>query len=144
MVLVDANVLLYAVNEEMAAHDRARLWIEESLSGDEPVGFAWVVLLAFLRVSTLPALFPSPLDIGQALELVDLWLAATPARVVAPTQRHAVVLGELLRSSGAAGNLTSDAHLAALAIEHGARICTFDGDFARFESVDHFAPPLPG
>jgi len=140
MVLVDANVLVYAVNESMTHHARAKRWVEEALNGTESVGFAWIVLLAFIRLSTLPAVFPSPLDVTTALDVVDAWLSARPAVVVHPTARHAALLRGLLVHTGTAGNLVTDAHLAALAVEHGARVCTFDRDFSRFPGVQTFAP----
>jgi uncharacterized protein len=140
VVLVDANVLLYAVNDSMPQHAHAKRWIEHALNGNEAVGFAWLVLLAFVRLATLPVLFPMPLEADTALDLVDDWLGARPAVVVHPTARHAPVLRRLLSDSGTAGNLVSDAHLAALCIEHNARICTFDRDFNRFPGVRAFAP----
>jgi len=140
MVIVDANVLLYAVNAASPHHRTAKGWVEESLGGDEPVGFAWVVLLAFVRLVTLPAVFPKPLDVDMALEVVEAWLSARAATIVQPTARHASVLGGFLRASGTAGNLVTDAHLATLAVEYGARLCTFDRDFARFAGVRSFAP----
>jgi uncharacterized protein len=140
MVIVDANVLLYAVNGASPHHRVAKGWVEGALGGDEPVGFAWVVLLAFLRLVTLPAVFPKPLDVDVALEVVEAWLSARAATVVHPTARHAAVLGGFLRASGTAGNLVTDAHLATLAIEHGARLCTFDRDFERFPGLRSFVP----
>lgn len=140
MVVVDANVLLYAVNSSAPEHAAAKEWIEEALNGDEPVGFSWVVLLAFLRVSTLAAFSPTPLATADAFSLIDDWLEARAAVLIHPTRRHATVLRELLLKSGSAGNLVSDAHLAALAIEHGARLCTFDRDFRRFAGLNSFAP----
>lgn len=149
MVLVDANVLLYAVNADSTNHLSAKAWIERALSGDEPVGLAWVVLLAFLRVATMPAFAPQPLSTADALDLVADWLSARAAVIVSPTDRHEQILGNLIGQSGTAGNLVTDCHLAALAIEHGARICTFDRDLARFEGVRSFSPepfrrPVPG
>jgi toxin-antitoxin system PIN domain toxin len=140
MVIVDANVLLYAVNERAPHHREAKEWVDGALSGDEPVGFAWVVLLAFVRLATLPAAFPIPLSVDVACDLVGDWLAAPASTVVHPTPRHAGLLGDLLKDSGTAGNLVTDAHVAALAIEHGARLCTFDRDFARFAGVRSFTP----
>jgi uncharacterized protein len=140
VVIVDANVLLYAVNDSMPQHGRAKQWAESALNGNESVGFAWVVLLAFIRLTTLPTLFPTPLGVSTALDLVDDWLGARPAVLVHPSARHASVLRGLLHQTGTAGNLVSDAHLAALCIEHGARICTFDRDFNRFPGVRAFAP----
>jgi toxin-antitoxin system PIN domain toxin len=133
--LPDVNILLYAYDEESASHPEARAWLEEILSGTEPVGFAWAVLLGFARISTSPAVYESPLDPAEALDLVDEWLAQPVASVVQPTERHAAVLRELLEPLGAAGNLVSDAHLAALAIEHGAELYSRDNDFARFNGL---------
>lgn len=140
MVIVDANVLLYAANASMPRHVSAKRWIEAALSGNEAVGFAWIVLLAFVRLSTLPILFQMPLGVGPALDVVDDWLAAGPAVVVHPTARHAAVLRSLLVESGTAGNLVTDAHLAALCIEHGASICTYDRDFSRFSGLKVLFP----
>ena len=140
MVIVDANVLLYAVNESMPQHSRAKQWLEQALSGREPIGFAWVVLLAFVRIVTLPAFFPQPLGLGDALDVADAWLETPPAVVVQPTPRHAGVLWSLLQEVGAAGNLVTDAHLAALSLEHNASLCSFDRDFSRFRGVRLILP----
>lgn len=135
MKLVDANVLIYAVNSAAAQHDRSRTWLDGALSGAAPVAFSWVVLLAFLRLSTRSDLFASPLTVDQATEVVTQWLAQPAAQVVHPTARHPFVLGDLLATVGVGGNLVNDAHLAALAIEHRAEVITFDTDFARFPGV---------
>ena len=140
MVIVDANVLIYAASERLPHHADAKRWIEDALSGPESIGFAWTAVLAFLRLSTRSGLFPRPLEPAVALDVVDTWLAAPPSMVPHPTARHASIMRELLLSSGTAGNLVSDAHLAALALEHGARICTFDRDFGRFSGIRTFAP----
>lgn len=132
MKLPDVNVLLYAVDESSHHHAGARDWLEAALSGTETVAFCWTVLLAFVRLSTRPVVFEQPLTAGEALDLVDGWLAQPPATVVHPTTRHAAILRDLLAPLGTAGNLTTDAHLAALAIEHGAELCSYDGDFERF------------
>jgi toxin-antitoxin system PIN domain toxin len=133
--LVDANVLLYAVDEGSPHHDVAKSWLEEQLSGSETFGFAWAVLLAFIRLVTNPRVFESPLSGDEALDLVDSWLAQPNATVLHPTDRHSQLLRELLGSLGTAGNLTSDAHLAALALEHGAELCSGDADFGRFAGI---------
>lgn len=143
MRLPDLNLMLYAIDAESPRHEPAREWVEETLSGTEPVGFAWTVLLGFLRLSTNPAIFVSPLAVEEALDILDGWLAQPPARVVHPTPRHASLLRELLEPLGAAGNLTGDAHLAALALEHGAELCSCDTDFARFEGL-RWRDPLRG
>lgn len=144
MKLPDVNLLLYAVDETSPRHDAARIWLEQTLSGSETVVFAWAVLLAFVRLSTNAAVFSRPLDSDEALDLIDEWLAQPCATVIAPTDRHAAVLREMLRPLGTAGNLTSDAHLAALAFEHGAVLLSCDTDFARFSGlrwVDPLAEP---
>lgn len=135
MLLVDANVLLHAVNETSPQHPASRRWLSDSLQGDEPVAFTWSVLLAFLRVSTHPAVFSRPLRADQAAAVVEGWLAAPHAIVVAPTNRHLPLLRGLLRTAGTAGNLVNDAHLAALTLEHAATMVSFDRDFARFEGI---------
>jgi len=140
--LVDANVLLYAVNEAEARHPEAQGWLDDALSGADTVGFAWAVLLTFLRLSTKIGLFPRPLSVGAAVDIVRHWIGDGPGVVVEPTSRHLDVLAGLLRASGTGGNLTSDAYLAALAVEHGAVIVTYDRDFERFEGVRWKEPSL--
>lgn len=140
MIIVDANVLLYAVNTSAPLHPPTRKWLERALNANEPVGFTWLVLLAFTRISTLSSLTDRPMSVGECLDVVDEWLSAPAATVIHPTSRHFAVLRGLLVEAGTAGNLTNDAHLAAIAIEHGAQICTFDRDFARF-GVSVIEPP---
>ncbi|MFZ5870228.1 MAG: type II toxin-antitoxin system VapC family toxin [Actinomycetota bacterium] len=135
MKLVDANVLLYAVNEDAEHHATARGWVDEALSGGATVGFAWVPLLAFLRLSTRHGLFPRPLALHDALAAVDDWLTAPAAEIVHPTPRHPLVLRRLLEAVGPGANLVNDAHLAALALEHHAEVVSYDNDFARFPGV---------
>lgn len=135
MKLVDLNLLLYAIDEGAALHGKARPWLEETLSGTERVGFAWLVLLGFVRISTNPVILEQPLNADEALDYVDGWLAQPVAEVVNPSERHAARLRDLLAPVGTAGNLTSDAHLAALAIEHGAELCSRDADFSRFPGL---------
>lgn len=135
MKIVDANVLLYAVNSASSQHEPSRSWLDDALSGHEPVGLPWVSTLAFLRLSTRSGLFPRPLDLDSALGRVDSWLSAPTSVVPEPTPRHADLLAGLLRGVGTGGNLVSDAHLAVLAIEHRATVVTWDRDFARFPDV---------
>lgn len=135
MKLPDLNLLLYAIDEEAPRHERARAWLEETLSGTEEVGFAWIVLLGFVRLTSNPAVFERPLDAEEALDYVDEWLERPVSTVIHPTERHSGRLRELLGEVGTAGNLTTDAHLAALAIEHGAELCSHDADFSRFPGL---------
>lgn len=140
MRLVDANVLIAAVNDADDRHVASRGWLDAALSGDEPVGFAWVVVLAFLRLVTKVGLFPRPLPVTDAVDVAVAWLQQPPSLTVEPTPRHLEVLSGLLMSVGTGGNLTNDAHLAALAVEHGAKIVTYDSDFGRFAGV-HWGVP---
>lgn len=140
MVVVDANVLLSAVNTAGAHHEDSRQWLDDSLAGSEAVGLAWVALLAFIRVGTNPAILPAPLTSGEATGQVERWLRAPAAVAVEPSSRHPSLLRGLLRETGTAGNLTTGAHLAALAIEHGADIVSWDRDFARYPGVRHRLP----
>ena len=140
MVVVDANVLLYAVDSASTHHEQSRSWLDTSLDGAEAVGLAWIALLAFIRIGTNPAILPTPMTVDEATAQVEAWLGAPAAVVAQPTARHAGLLRGLLGESGTAGNLTTDAHLAALAIEHGAEIVSYDRDFARFAGVRHRLP----
>ncbi len=135
MKLLDLNLLLYAVDSTSSRHERARPWLEATLSGSETVALPWVVLLGFVRLSTRAAVFARPLRPGEALDVVDGWLAQPPVTVVHPGRRHAGVLRELLEHVGTAANLVTDAHLAALAVEHGAELCSADADFSRFPGL---------
>ena len=140
MILVDLNVLLYATNRDTAHHDAARTWWETALSGDETVGLAWAVVLGFVRIATSRHILPRPLAPEQAFAVVDEWLARPNVVLVEPTGRHWRIVKELLAPLGAAGNLSTDAHLAALAIERGARLCSTDRDFGRFPHLDWINP----
>jgi len=135
MILVDANLLIYAVNQDAPLNRKAKPWLESILSGKETVGFPWTVLLAFLRLTTRPGLFRRHLPVETAFDLAASWLDQPSATIVHPGPRHLAVLRELLQPLGTGGNLTSDAHLAALAIEHGAELCSSDTDFARFPGL---------
>ncbi len=143
MTVVDANVMIYAVNADDVHHEDARPWLEAALRGTETVGFAWVAMLAFLRVGTHPRLFPSPLTVDEAVRCLDDWLAQPAAAIVGPSPRHLAVMSGLLTPTGTAGNLVVDAHLAALALEHRARVASFDRDFLRFPGVQLTVPGQP-
>lgn len=140
MKLVDANVLLYAVNRDAVHHETARAWLDRSLSGDSTVAFSWIALLAFVRLSSKVGLFPSPLSVEGAMDRVDAWIGAGPAVVVEPTPDHGAILRRLLAQVGIGGNLVNDAHLAALAVEHRCTIVSYDNDFSRFEGVSWESP----
>ena len=135
MRIVDANVLLYAVNTSSKHHHVSHRWLDGALSGSDAVGLAWVPLLAFVRLTTKEGLFPSPLQPEQAVDQVADWLAAPSAVPVNPGPRHADILSRLLAEVGTGGNLVNDAHLAALAVEHRASIVSYDSDFGRFDGV---------
>jgi len=140
MRIVDANVLLYAVNSASEHHDASRRWLDGALSGADIVGLAWVPLLAFARLTTKHGLFPTPLNPQDAMAQIRDWCAAPSAALVHPTARHADVLSDLLSGVGAGGNLVNDAHLAALAIEHRASVVSYDSDFGRFDGVRWHTP----
>jgi uncharacterized protein len=133
--LPDANVLLYALDDTSVRHASAKAWLDTSLSESEEVGFAWVVLLAVLRLTTKPAVFTHPLRPDEAFEIIDEWLAQPCSLIVHPTIRHAALMRGFLTTVGTAGNLTTDAHLAALSVEYGAAVCSYDADFSRFPGV---------
>lgn len=140
MNVVDANVLLYAVNADSVRHRESRAWLDHALSGGAVVGFAWVALLAFVRLSTRRGIFEAPLTSDEAWDRIDAWLAQPSAVIVEPTARHASLMRDLLAEVGSAGNLVNDAHLAALAIEHRGSVVSYDSDFARFASVNWIEP----
>lgn len=135
MKIPDANVLLHAHNPSAPRHAEARPWLEAALSDEEPVGLAWVVLLAFLRIATNPRAVERPLSAERACAAVDRLLECPPVRLVGPGPEHWPQLRRLLHEVGSAGNLTTDAHLAAVAIERGATLVSYDHDFARFEHL---------
>lgn len=135
MKLLDVNLLIYAVNRDAPLHRAAKGWVERALTGTETVAFSWNVLLAFLRLTTRPGLFRNCLNVNTAFEVVHSWLEQPAATIVYPGGQHLRLLQDLLGPLGTGGNLTSDAHLAALAIEHGAELCSCDTDFARFPGL---------
>jgi hypothetical protein len=135
LILVDANILLYAEDSLSPHHQLARSWWDEQLSGSGPVCLSWVVLAAFIRIGTNPRVFAHPLSLVQALRRVESWLDQPCTRVVQPTERHWVVFQQMLTSGQAVGNLVTDAHLAALSVEHGCELFSTDADFARFPKL---------
>lgn len=135
MILVDANVLLYAANHTAPEHDRARRWLDEQLNGTGRVGLPWPSLLAFVRLASNPVVVRDAKTPAQAWRQVEEWLGVESAWIPVPSARHAEILGRLLQDSLVTSRLVSDAHLAALAIEHGLTLCSTDGDFARFPGL---------
>jgi toxin-antitoxin system PIN domain toxin len=143
VILVDANLLVYAKMSGFPQHRRAREWLDDRLAGIVRVGLPWPSLVAFLRLVTNPRVFERPMGAARAWEQVDEWLCLPSAWIPAPTSRHAEVLGRLVRGGSLAANLVPDAHLAALAIEHGLVLMSTDGDFARFPDL-RWENPLAG
>lgn len=135
MKLPDVNVLLYAVDETSPRFEKAHGWVEALFNGEETVALAWSVAIAFVRLTTKPQLMLSPFTVDEALDVLDGWLERPNVVFVHPTDRHPALLRELLAPLGSGGNLTTDAHLAALAIEHGAELCSSDADFSRFPGL---------
>jgi toxin-antitoxin system PIN domain toxin len=143
VILVDANLLVYARVASVPQHDAARDWLDARLNGSTPVGLPWPSLLGFVRITTNPRIFERPLAVAAAWTQVQEWLDCRPAWIPVPTERHVYTLGRLLLESGITANLVPDAHLAALALEHGLALCSTDGDFARFPGL-RWENPLRG
>lgn len=135
MIIVDINVLVYAHVASFAQHLRARSWLDGHLNDTAPVGLPWPSLLGFVRLVSNPRVFEQPETIEQAWEQVEEWLECSAVWIPQPGERHRDILGPLLVSPGMRANLIPDAHLAALAIEHGLTLCSSDGDFARFPGL---------
>lgn len=135
MILPDLNLILHAHNRGAGLHLPARAWWETALSSQRPVGLCWAVMLGFIRLSTHRSVFKEPLPVAAACSEVRAWLAQPQVMILEPGRRHASILFDLLESLGTAGNLTTDAHLAALAIEHQCELCSTDSDFGRFPGL---------
>jgi toxin-antitoxin system PIN domain toxin len=144
VILVDANLLLYAKFSDMPQHDRTVRWLEQAVRDGVRIGLPWASLLAFVRISTNARVYARPLAVSQAWEQVEEWLALPGAWVPQPTEEHRLILGRLLNDANVSGNLVTDAHLAALALEHGLELCTADSDFARFPGVRWRNPLVEG
>jgi toxin-antitoxin system PIN domain toxin len=140
VILLDANLLLYAYDASSSQHAAAKPWLEEVLTGTDPVGLSWSTILAFLRIGTSSRVFRQPLSMAEALTIVSSWLECPPVYVLQPGERYWAILCELLVEAGVTGTLVSDAALAALASEHGAEVYTTDRDFRRFPSLRHRNP----
>jgi uncharacterized protein len=143
MILVDANLLLYANDAGSPSYDASRHWLQTALAGSQFVRFAWLTLWAFLRISTNPRVFERPLSMLEAEDLVSSWLAQPVAGILEPGDRHWEVLRRLAQSGQTVGPLVMDAAVAAIAIEHGAILHTTDRDFARFPGLRWINPLAP-
>lgn len=143
MKVVDANVLIYAVDSGSEQHLVSRDWLNRALSGHNAVGFTWGTMLAFMRISTHRSIFSNPLTVTQAGEQLADWVSAPGAVVLEPAPMHLHTLMKLLEASGTAGNLAHDAHIAAIALEHGADVVSYDRDFDRFPEL-RWQPPRAG
>jgi toxin-antitoxin system PIN domain toxin len=140
VILVDTNLLLYAEDSLSPCHAKARPWWDEQLSGKSPVCMCWSVISAFLRIATNHRIYARPLTLAEATARVQSWLDQPCVRIVGPTENHWTLFREMLHAGGATANLVADAHLAALAVAHGCRLCSTDADFRRFPKLDWCNP----
>ena len=143
MILVDANLLLYATVSDFEQHGAARAWLDERLNAPARVGLPWPTLLAFLRITTNPRIFPRPMAMREAWRRVATWLDLDNVWIPEPTERHREVLASLLTGAAGSSKLVADAHLAAVAVSHGLVLCSTDGDFARFAALRWENPLAP-
>ncbi len=143
MILVDVNLLVYAVFADSPHHAAARAWLDAALAGTEPVALPWAVLGGFIRISTNPRVMTDPLTLDEAISHMDEWLALPVVNVIGPTLRHSAEFARMLRGARASGNLVSDAYLATLSEEHRCRIASTDDDFAKFPGLRWFNPLQP-
>jgi hypothetical protein len=141
VIVADANLLFYALHADMPQHAAAKAWLEDCLNGEETLALSWVVVLAVLRLTTNSKLFPTALSVDEALAVVQAWLDHPRVHLIEPGPEHWSTLSNLLKQVGRAGNLTPDAHLAALAIEHKGEVHSCDSDFRRFPGL-RFRNPL--
>jgi toxin-antitoxin system PIN domain toxin len=140
VILVDANLLLYAYDVSSPVHEPASSWLTEALSGQEPIGLSWHTVLAFLRIATNPKIFRDPFSIGEAVSIVDDWLSQPVTRLIHAGELHWAIFRNLLLEANVRGPLVMDAHLAALAIEHDMILVSRDKDFARFQGLSSANP----
>lgn len=140
MIVIDANVLLYAYDGSEQRHDAAARWLEVTIGGEESVGLALTTLLAFIRISTDPRVYEVPLTADRAIDLVQSWLERDNVELIGPSEAHWTTLAALAVAGQTRGPLLMDAHLAALTLEHGATLATVDRDFSRFSGLRTFDP----
>lgn len=143
MKIVDLNVLIYAVDATSSRHTTARSWLNAAMSSSETIGIPTAVATGFIRLTTNPRVMSSPLDVASSVDVVRGWFRRRNVTAPEPTPRHFDLIEELLGPIGAGGNLVPDAHLGALSIEHGAELCSFDRDLARFSGVRWAEPLMP-
>jgi len=144
VILVDANILIYAFDSDSPRHVPAHRWLEARLNGAVRVGLPWTSLLAFLRIVTNPRVMQRPATMATAREQARSWLSCPVVWIPLPGERHAEILDGILAAPGIHGNLVMDAHIAALAIEHGLQVCSTDSDFARFPDLRWVDPLAEG
>lgn len=140
MKIADANLLLYAYNESATQHEPAKEWLENTLASPEIFGLSWQIITAFLRISTNSRAFPLPFTLSETIDIVDDWLAQPQVRIIVPTEKHWTIFSGLIIEGQTNGAMMMDAHLAALAIEHGAVLATTDRDFTRFSKLKTINP----
>lgn len=140
MIIVDANILLYAEDSLSPFNRDARKWWDDQLSGSEPVCLCWRVLSAFIRIGTNPRVFEYPLSLEQTLTRIQSWLDQPCTRIIRPTEQHWTTFQQMLNDGQAVANLVTDAHIAALALEHGCTVASTDSDFARFPKLKWINP----
>ena len=135
MRLLDANILVYAHVRSFPEHAAAHHWLDARLNGQEPLGLPWPSLLGFMRLVSNPRVFETPETVPHAWDQVQAWLASSAVWIPSPTEHHRKILSQFLAQPGLRANHVPDAHLAALAVEHGLILCSTDGDFARFKEL---------
>lgn len=143
MILVDVNILINAVNGDSPHHSEIRNWLQARLSSGDSIGIPWVVINGFVRITTLAKVLSNPLTLDEALQTVSGWLALPNVRIVHPADTHLQIFSSMCRAANASGNLITDAHLAALAVEHGLRLASIDTDFAKFPGLQWVNPLIP-
>lgn len=135
MILPDVNILIHAVNTDAPRNTVIRTWWDHVLSGATPVYLPWIVVLGFLRITTNPRMFLNPLSVDSAEQYIDEWLSQSPVRIINPGEGHWDLVKQLLSQAGTSGNLTTDAHIAALSIQWDCTVYSTDTDFARFSGI---------
>ena len=143
MILPDVNLLLYVHNRSAAQHEAAGRWLEAALAGPEPVALTWTTILGFLRIATNPKVYPNPMTVAEGIAAVNEWLVHPAVALLHMGERHWEILTGLIVRGSVSGPGITDAHLAALAIEHGLEVCSNDSDFARFSEVRWINPVSP-